>query len=56
MSNHDDQAKPSKGEVQVGDSAPDFTLPDQSGAPISLWDFLKKKACSLQPGWRVKDG
>ena len=47
MSNHDDQAKPSKGKVQVGDSAPDFTLPDQSGAPISLGDFLKKKEIVL---------
>lgn len=27
---------PSKGRVQVGDVAPDFTLPNQSGEPVSL--------------------
>ncbi len=43
MSKHDDQSQPGKGKVQVGDRAPDFTLPDQSGAPVSLGDFLKKK-------------
>ncbi len=39
MSKHDDQAQPDRGKVQVGDLAPDFTLPDQSGAPISLGEF-----------------
>src|SRR5258708_30396241 len=43
MSKHDDQPQPGKGKVQVGDRAPDFTLPDQSGTPVSLGDFLKKK-------------
>ena len=43
MSEHDDQPQPAKGKVQVGDRAPDFTLPDQSGTPVSLGDFLKKK-------------
>jgi thioredoxin-dependent peroxiredoxin len=43
MSEHDDQPQPAKGKVQVGDRAPDFTLPDQSGRPISLGNFLKKK-------------
>src|SRR5215470_9461160 len=43
MSKHDDQPQPGKSKVQVGDLAPDFTLPDQSGRPISLRDFLKKK-------------
>ena len=42
MSKHDDQAQLAKGKVQVGDSAPDFTLPDQSGVPVSLGHFLGK--------------
>ena len=42
MSNHDDQARPAKGKVQVGDRAPNFTLLAQSGAPVSLGDFLGK--------------
>jgi len=42
MSKHDYQAQPARGKVQVGDLAPDFTLPDQSGAPISLGEFLGK--------------
>ena len=32
-----------KEKVQVGDKAPDFTLLSQSGAPVSLGDFLGKK-------------
>ena len=47
MNNHDDQPQPAKGKVQVGDSAPDFTLPNQSGSPVNLWDFLKKKQIVL---------
>ena len=43
MSNHDDQAQPAKDRVQVGHSAPDFTLLDQSGMPVKLGDFLDKK-------------
>ncbi len=35
-------AQSTQGKVQVGDVAPDFTLPDQSGAQISLKDFLGK--------------
>ncbi|SRR5712692_3905089 len=42
MSKHDDQAGPGKGKVQLGDLAPDFTLPAQSGAPVRLGDFLGK--------------
>ncbi len=42
MSKHDDQAQPAKGKVQVGDLAPDFTLPAQSGTPVSLGDLLGK--------------
>src|SRR6266849_4330362 len=43
MSEHDDQAQPAKGKVQVGDLAPDFTLPNQWGTSVSLGDFLGKK-------------
>ncbi len=43
MSKYDDQAGPAKGKVQVGDLAPDFTLLNQSGTPVSLGDFLGKQ-------------
>ena len=43
MSKYDNQARPAKGTVGVGDPAPDFTLPDQSGAPVSLGNYLGKK-------------
>jgi thioredoxin-dependent peroxiredoxin len=43
MSEHDDQAQPAKGKVQVGDVAPDFTLPNQAGAPVRLGDVLGKQ-------------
>ncbi len=33
--------------VKVGDTAPDFTLPSQSGEPVSLKDFRGKKAVVL---------
>ena len=36
-----------KSKVKVGDEAPDFTLPDQSGAMISLKDFIGKKVVVL---------
>jgi len=29
--------------LQVGDKAPNFTLPDQNGNPVSLNQFLGKK-------------
>ncbi len=29
--------------LNVGDKAPDFTLPDQNGASVKLSDFLGKK-------------
>ncbi len=47
MNKHDDQAQLAKGKVQVGDLASDFTLPAQSGAPVSLGDFLGKTAIVL---------
>lgn len=33
--------------IQVGDTAPDFTLPSQTGTPVSLHDFRGKKAVVL---------
>ncbi|MBX5448806.1 peroxiredoxin [Thermogemmatispora sp.] len=33
--------------VQVGDLAPDFTLPDQTGRPVSLHDFIGKAVIVL---------
>jgi peroxiredoxin Q/BCP len=47
MSMHDDQAQPAKAKVQVGDSAPDFTLSSQTGALVSLGEFLGKTAVVL---------
>jgi thioredoxin-dependent peroxiredoxin len=47
MSKHENQAQQAKGKVQVGDWAPDFTLTNQSGARVSLGDFLGKTAIVL---------
>jgi peroxiredoxin len=33
--------------LKVGDSAPDFTLPDQNNKPVKLSDFKGKKAVVL---------
>src|SRR5215469_10087209 len=33
--------------IQVGDKAPDFTLPSQSGAPVRLYDRLGERAVVL---------
>ncbi len=33
--------------IQVGDLAPDFTLPNQAGTPVTLSDFRGKKAVVL---------
>jgi peroxiredoxin Q/BCP len=33
--------------VQVGDRAPDFTLPNQNGEPVSLHDFLGKRPVAV---------
>ena len=33
--------------LQVGDKAPDFTLPDQSGAPVTLSDRLGERVVVL---------
>lgn len=36
-----------EGKVRVGDKAPDFTLPDQAGALVSLRDFVGSKIVVL---------
>jgi len=36
-----------KGNVGIGDKAPDFTLPDQTGAMVSLKDFVGGKTIVL---------
>lgn len=36
-----------KGKVKVGDKAPDFTLPDQSGAMVNLRDYVGSKIIVL---------
>jgi peroxiredoxin Q/BCP len=36
-----------KGSVRVGEEAPNFTLPDQTGIMISLKDFLESKIVVL---------
>lgn len=33
--------------IQAGDRAPDFTLPDQDGTPVSLSEILKQSAVVL---------
>jgi len=47
MSIHDNSVQSTKSKVQVGDAAPDFTLPTQSGSPVSLKDFIGKTAIVL---------
>src|SRR5215831_7950152 len=37
-----DEEKPSKRPVQVGDQAPDFTLPSQSGERVTLSDVWRR--------------
>ena len=47
MSKYDDEAQPVKSKVHVGELAPDFTLLAQSGAPVSLRNYLGKTAIVL---------
>ena len=47
MSPVDPQPQPTQRKVQVGDIAPDFTLPDAGGTPVSLSDFRGKTAVVL---------
>ena len=44
---HDSSIQSTKSKIQVGDAAPDFTLPTQSGTPVSLKDFTGKTAIVL---------
>jgi cytochrome oxidase Cu insertion factor (SCO1/SenC/PrrC family) len=37
------QAKTVKTHLKVGDTAPDFTLPDQNNKPVKLSDFRGKQ-------------
>ncbi len=41
------QTQPAKGKVQLGDQAPDFTLPNQAGKSVSLSDFVGKTSIVL---------
>jgi peroxiredoxin Q/BCP len=42
MSKHDEGTQPAQGKVQVGDLAPGFTLPNQSGEAVNLEEYLGK--------------
>ncbi len=42
MSNTSSATQVSRGRVKVGDQAPDFTLPNQMGTPVSLHDMRGK--------------
>jgi peroxiredoxin Q/BCP len=39
----DEQTRSASNKIKVGDQAPDFTLPDQKGQPVSLSSFAGKK-------------
>lgn len=41
------QMPASAGSPQVGQKAPDFTLPDQNGKPVALTDLISQKAAVL---------
>ena len=47
MSEESQQSESSKGKVQVGDRAPAFSLPTQTGATVSLENFLGKSMVVL---------
>ena len=47
MSKHYEGTQPTQGKVQVGDLAPGFTLPNQSGTEVSLEEYLGKTAIVL---------
>ena len=39
----DERTRSASNKIKVGDRAPDFTLPDQKGQPVSLSSFASKK-------------
>jgi len=41
------QTAPPKTSLQIGQEAPDFTLPDSDGKPVKLSDFRGKKVVVL---------
>ena len=41
--NYEMSTEITKGKVQVGDKAPNFTLPSAAGEQVSLSSFLEKK-------------
>ena len=41
------KAAPPEPKIKVGDMAPDFTMNDQNGKPVSLHDFRGKKNVAL---------
>ena len=43
MSIQSDSSQVARGKVQMGDPAPDFTLPSITGKPISLSSFIGQK-------------
>lgn len=43
VSTPNEQTRPSSHKVKIGDPAPDFTLTDQKGQPVSLSSFADKK-------------
>ena len=47
MGKHDNGSQPAKGKVKVGDLAPGFTLPNQSGVAVSLEEYVGKTAIVL---------
>jgi peroxiredoxin Q/BCP len=42
MNTPNEQARSASNKIKIGDQAPDFTLPDQKGQPISLSNFIGK--------------
>jgi peroxiredoxin Q/BCP len=47
MDKYDDGTQPAKDKVKVGDLAPEFTLPNQSGVAVSIEEYAGKTAIVL---------